>query len=255
MHKHAWALVILQVSAHAALLSAWYWASWYHLFLIFVGYFAFGCLGASIGYHRLFSHRSFSSAPWFETLCLHMGNMAGLGSSICWTAIHRAHHRYTDQNPQDPHSPHHHKWYKVLWLGMFEQVQLRYVKDLMRDRHHLWWHKNYFLIHLLLGILGLLISPAIYASLILIPQAMSWSIGGALNYANHCWGYRNHNTADSSTNNWLFAMAYWGEGWHNNHHANPKKWYFGERWWEIDVSGVLIAHLRKDIDKTGVANH
>jgi fatty-acid desaturase len=76
----------------------------------------------------------------------------------------------------------------------------------------------------------------------LAPMAITWSMGGALNWVNHKWGYRNHHTDDHSTNHWLFGLLYWGEGWHNNHHANPKKWNFGERWWEID-SGAWVIKL------------
>jgi stearoyl-CoA desaturase (delta-9 desaturase) len=247
MIDHRVGLLCLQIVAHVGLISMLFWATWPYWLLTVIGYFFMSCIGASVGYHRLFSHRSFEPPKWFENVCVHAGNLAGMGSSLSWVATHRAHHHHTDKSDQDPHSPHHHKWYEVLWLGMFEPVHVRYVKDLLRDARHLWWHKNYFWVHITVAATGMVISPALYASLILAPQALSWTVGGALNYANHMWGYRNHSTTDNSTNNWIFAVVYWGEGWHNNHHANPKKWNFGERWWEIDVSGCIIRLVQKKL--------
>lgn len=239
-HKHAWALLGLQVIAHVALISMWFWAAWYHVILMMVGYFVFSCIGASVGYHRLFGHRSFHAPKWFEHLCVHSGNLAGIGSSLSWVATHRAHHHHTDKSDQDPHSPHHHAWYKVLWFSMFEPVHVRYMKDLLRAPVHVWWHQNYFWVHLAVAILGILISPTLYVSLILAPQALTWSMGSALNYVNHVWGDQPHTTTDRSTNHWFFGWLYWGEGWHNNHHADPKRYQFGQQSGQIDVGAKII---------------
>ena len=240
INKHSAALFLMQVVAHGVLLSMLFWASWSYWLLTGLGYFLFSCIGTSIGYHRLFGHRSFESPPWFELLCLCLGNLALVGSSISWTATHRAHHRYSDQTSLDPHSPHHHKWYDVIFLAMFQPVNVIYAKDLLRRPSHAWWHKWYFQVHLVLWIVGLLLFPTWFCALIIAPQALTWTMGATLNWFNHKWGYRSHNTADHSTNNWFYAIFYWGEGWHNNHHANPKKFSFGERWWEIDVAGAVI---------------
>lgn len=244
--NHAWALLVLQVVAHVALISMLFWAPWYCWLITFVGYFVFSCVGASVAYHRLFGHRSFQAPVWFENMCVHVGNMSGLGSSISWVAIHRAHHRHTDQNNQDPHSPHHHAWYRVIWFSMFEPAHVKYVKDLVRNPVHLWWHNNYFWVHITVGVVGMIVAPAVYTSLILAPQALSWSMGGALNYVNHVWGDQPHTTTDRSTNHWFFGILYWGEGWHNNHHADPKRYQFGQQWWQWDMGAKIIDWVKKD---------
>lgn len=234
-----------QFVAHAVLLSMFFWASWYSWLFTLLGYFCFACLGTGIGYHRLFAHRSFYPSAWFERMCLALGNMALVGSSISWTASHRAHHHHSDQSPADTHSPHHHPWYRVILLAMFQPVSMRYVKDLARTHAHVWWHKNYFLVHGAVWGLGLLLAPQFTAAVVIAPQALTWIMGASLNWANHKWGYRNHNTCDHSTNNWFYALVFWGEGWHNNHHHDPKKSYFGERWWELDVGGWIIKKIIK----------
>ena len=240
MIDHRVGLLCLQIVAHVGLISMLFWSTWPYWLLTVMGYFVFSCIGVSIGYHRLFTHRSFESPVWFEKLCVCLGNMSAIGSSMSWVAAHRAHHHYADKSNQDPHSPHHHAWYKVIWFSMFETVHVRYVKDLLRAPMHVWWHKNYFWVHGAVAILGMIISPAIYVSLILAPQALTWSMGSALNYVNHVWGDQPHTTTDRSTNHWFFGWFFWGEGWHNNHHADPKSYQFGQKPVQIDVGAKII---------------
>jgi len=74
-----------------------------------------------------------------------------------------------------------------------------------------------------------------------------------VNSATHVWGYRTHETRDSSTNLWWVALLTYGEGWHNNHHAFQTSARHGNRWWEIDMtywgiklmSWVGLAHSLK----------
>ena len=77
----------------------------------------------------------------------------------------------------------------------------------------------------------------------LVPAAILWNAGSFINTLSHMFGYRNHETKDSSTNLFLLGILMWGEGWHNNHHASPASHYFGEQWWEIDLGGFLIERL------------
>jgi stearoyl-CoA desaturase (delta-9 desaturase) len=242
---HVFGLIVLQTVAHLGFFSMLFWAAWWHWLIVVLVYFLMGSVGASVVLHRLLSHRSFVPQRWFVPVGVACANLAGIGSSIAWTAVHRAHHHHTDQNSSDPHSPHHHSWQHVVWLGMTAPVQIRYVKDLLREPLHVWWHKWYFVVHVFCAGVLLLVSWKLLMCAYLAPMAITWSMGGALNWVNHKWGYRNHIIYDHSTNNWIFALLYWGEGWHNNHHASPKKWNFGEQWWEIDISGMIIKLLKK----------
>lgn len=240
MIDHRVGLLCLQIAAHVGLISMLFWSTWPYWLCTVLGYFVFSCVGTSIGYHRLFGHRSFDSPKWFENLCLHSGNLALVGSSISWVASHRAHHRFSDQDAQDTHSPHHHAWFKVIWLAMFQPVHVKYVKDLLRSKPHVLWHKWYIEIHICLWIVGLLLMPQITCALLIAPQALTWSMGATLNWVNHMWGYRAYDTSDHSKNNWFYGIFYWGEGWHNNHHANPKSYKIGQQWWEVDVGARII---------------
>src|SRR3982751_5800132 len=61
-------------------------------------------MGVTIGYHRLLSHRSFKCPKFVEYFWVLGGYLAFEGSPIWWATIHRAHHRYTDEQ-EDPHAP------------------------------------------------------------------------------------------------------------------------------------------------------
>ena len=76
---------------------------WLNLLLLTVFYFVIAH-GVTIGFHRLFTHRSFEACrPLKVTLAL-LGSMSFQGSVIGWVADHRRHHRFADR-PGDPHSP------------------------------------------------------------------------------------------------------------------------------------------------------
>ena len=73
------------------------------LFVFAIMYVATG-LGITVGFHRLFTHRSFKTGPGVRRLFAILGSMAVEGPVIAWVADHRKHHAFSDQ-PGDPHSP------------------------------------------------------------------------------------------------------------------------------------------------------
>src|SRR3954465_9268967 len=76
------------------------------LAILAVMYVAVG-FGVTIGFHRLFTHRSFEAKPWLRGLLAVLGSMSVQGAVIHWVADHRKHHTFTDEEG-DPHSPHTH---------------------------------------------------------------------------------------------------------------------------------------------------
>jgi stearoyl-CoA desaturase (delta-9 desaturase) len=63
-------------------------------------------VGITVGFHRLFVHRSFETCTWVKFILAALGSMAVVGSLLNWVAQHRRHHQQSD-TPDDPHSPHH----------------------------------------------------------------------------------------------------------------------------------------------------
>ena len=64
-------------------------------------------LGITIGYHRLFTHRSFKTSRPVAAVLAALGSMAVEGPMLQWVATHRRHHQHSDDEA-DPHSPHTH---------------------------------------------------------------------------------------------------------------------------------------------------
>ena len=67
------------------------------------GLFAFGLLywvtviGVTLGLHRLVAHRSFVVPSWLEKILVLMGVLACQSGPIEWVALHRHHHKFSDQ--------------------------------------------------------------------------------------------------------------------------------------------------------------
>src|SRR3954452_12140387 len=83
------------------------WSSvlgWSDLIVFAIMYVATG-LGITVGFHRLFTHRSFKTGKAVRAVLAALGSMAIEGPVISWVADHRKHHAFSDQ-PGDPHSPH-----------------------------------------------------------------------------------------------------------------------------------------------------
>jgi stearoyl-CoA desaturase (delta-9 desaturase) len=231
-----------------------------HLAIMLVGY-VLTALGITVGYHRLFTHRSFETPAFVRATFAVLGSMAVQGSLFTWVATHRRHHQVSDDHG-DPHSPHGHGggllgvlgglWHAhVGWLFRGDAIDLdRYVGDLRRDRTLVVISKL-FPVWVLMGLL----LPALAGGLL----TMSW--GGALlgfvwgglarvflvhhvtwsiNSVCHIWGGRPFRTGDHSRNNLLFGVVGMGEGWHNNHHAFPTSARHGLHWWQVDFSYYLI---------------
>ena len=240
--------------------------NWVYLGLL-VGMYLLTGFGITIGYHRLFTHRSFKTPRWFAAVLAVMGSMAVEGSVLHWVAVHRKHHQHSDDH-DDPHSPHacggglvgtlKGMWHAHIgWsLGKKKGENLaHYVYDLRKDKV-LVWISNLFPVWVLVGFLlpaalgGLLTMSWMGVLLgflwgglvrVLLVHHATWSI----NSVCHLWGSRPYKSNDESRNNPVFGILALGEGWHNNHHAFPTSARHGLAWWQIDLSYLLILGMSK----------
>lgn len=108
---------------------------------LLLGMYVLSGLGITVGFHRLFVHRSFETYLWAKIILSVLGSMAAQGPLFQWVGTHRRHHRYSDTS-DDPHSPHHHGegvsgvlkgfWHSHIgWFLEKDPPDLdRYVKDL-----------------------------------------------------------------------------------------------------------------------------
>jgi len=65
-----------------------------------------------------------------------------------------------------------------------------------------------------------------------------------VNGLGHWWGYRNYESADTSTNLTPWGVWIGGEELHNNHHAFPSSARFAMRRWEFDIGWGAIRVLQ-----------
>ena len=101
------AIVVPLLGVVAAPFFVWGWGfGWTDLGLL-LGMYVLTALGITVGFHRLFVHRSFETYTWVKFLWAVLGSMAVQGSLFQWVAMHRRHHQHSDTR-EDPHTPHHH---------------------------------------------------------------------------------------------------------------------------------------------------
>jgi stearoyl-CoA desaturase (delta-9 desaturase) len=237
--------------------------------VLLVSTYVITCLGVTLGYHRMFTHRAFESSRAFRAVIAVLGSMAVEGSVITWVADHRKHHAFTDQDG-DPHSPHLSGdgfWggVKGLWhahIGwLFETVgtadKQRFAGDLVKDRalrvvdklFGLWVVLSFAIPFALGWIIGGGLGAALTALLwggfvrVLLLHHVTWSI----NSICHFFGRKRFDIEDESRNVFWLAPLSMGESWHHNHHAFPTSAFHGLRWWErlADPTGLVIALFEK----------
>jgi stearoyl-CoA desaturase (Delta-9 desaturase) len=257
-------------------LVAWQlWAvalGWSDLVVFAVMYVSTG-LGITVGFHRLFTHRSFKTTPAVRGVFAALGSIAIEGPVISWVADHRKHHAFSDRfgDPHSPHVEHGHGWGGALrglahahvgWLFIHTHRgrKDRYAPDLMRDpvvawvdRTFIFWAIGGFLIA---GALGFLIgglswqaglTGILWGGLvrILVLHHATYSI----NSLCHFFGRRPFETGDESRNVAWLAPITLGEAWHNAHHAFPTSARHGVDRGQLDISAGVISLL----EKTGLA--
>lgn len=221
-------------------------------------------LGVTVGYHRLFTHRTFKAARSVEIVLAVLGSMAGQGGVVSWVALHRRHHECSDREG-DPHSPnlsgggvsgrlrglaHSH----FLWMRRHEYPNIaHYAPDLIKNRglvrvarHYYYWVAVGFLAPALIdGVVSMSWAGALSGLLwgglvrIFILEHIVWAINSFL----HMFGTRPYASRENSRNGGIFALVTLGESWHNNHHAFPESPSFGLNWYRLDPGYWLIRLL------------
>jgi stearoyl-CoA desaturase (delta-9 desaturase) len=240
---------------------------WQDLLVMAITYLLCG-LGITVGFHRLFTHRSFKTTRPLRALFAVLGSAAIEGPVIEWCATHRKHHRFSDQ-PGDPHSPHvgHGHGFTGALRGLahahvgwiFRGIDIadpdRYAKDLLADPVVRFVDRT-FLLWVLVGLafpfgLGVALTGTVVGGL----TGLLW--GGAvrifclhhatysINSLCHFFGRDPFRTDDHSRNLAWLALPTLGEAWHNNHHAFPTSARHGLGRWQPDPSAWVIGGLER----------
>jgi stearoyl-CoA desaturase (Delta-9 desaturase) len=230
--------------------------------------YVFTGLGVTVGFHRLFAHRSFETTRPVRALLAVFGSMSVQGPIINWVSDHRKHHVFTDEEG-DPHSPHLVSgsglraalaglWHAhVGWLfeGSGRGEPERYARDLLADpvisfidRAFVAWVAAGLALPFAIGyaLSGTLEGGAImllWAGLVRI--FLLHHVTFAINSLCHFTGRTRFATEDESRNVFWLAPLSFGESWHNNHHAFPISAFHGLRARELDPGGLVIRTLER----------
>ena len=227
---------------HIGAIAALFFFSWSALAAAAVLWVIGQNVGIGMSYHRLLTHRGYTTPRWVEYALAICGTLALQGGPLYWVAVHRLHHQLTDR-PGDPHSPRDGKWWSH--MGWILQGTLRnrttllnrYAPDLARNSFYVWLSRYHWVPATVVGF-GLYFLggwPWVLWG-IFLRVTLGLHVTWLVNSATHMWGSRRFETRDDSRNNWWVALLTGGEGWHNNHHAHPVSASHGMAWYEVDVN-------------------
>jgi fatty-acid desaturase len=206
----------------------------------------FFCIGLSICLHKLASHRSFEPKnALIKYVLLWFGTVVTMGSTINFAAGHRQHHKHAD-TAEDPYYLQGSLWHKIklffYWFPTYK-INPMIIKDLLRDKDHVWFNDNYWKILLPYPIILMAIDPIYVGYFYALPVTYVLLGMGYVTVVAHLkLGDRPFNTNDNSWDSKLFAVLLAGEGYHNSHHNDSRKNVLGR----YDNAGKLIELIKKD---------
>jgi stearoyl-CoA desaturase (delta-9 desaturase) len=244
------------------------WGGWLHWsdVVIAAGMYWFTGHGITVGFHRLFTHKSFKPNRFTKITLAVAGSMAIQGPIVRWVADHRKHHKFSDRDG-DPHSPWKYGndlgalwkgfWHAhMMWLFDSEQtIQQKYAPDLLKDKDLVRISRNFWFFVIisvaLPAVLGGLVTWSWQGAVTaffwgsLVRVALLHHVTWSINSICHTIGDRPFVSRDKSANVWWLAIPSMGESWHNLHHADPTCARHGVQRGQLDTSARLIWLLEK----------
>lgn len=216
-----------------------------------------GYAGMSItmGYHRMWSHRTFDAHPVIRFILALGGALAVQTSAIHWSSDHRVHHHHVDDNDKDPYSAKRGFWFSHMGWMLREYQPDSYndygnVKDLQKDPIAAWQHKHYWTLAWVTNVgftaILALIHGDFWGTMLLVGVArltLSQHFTFFINSLAHMYGRRPYSVDNTARDNGWIALITYGEGYHNFHHRFASDYRNGIRWWQFDPTKWVIKGL------------
>ena len=211
-------------------------------------------LGITAGYHRLFSHRSYTGTWPVRLLFLLLGGASLQESAVKWSWDHRRHHRFVDRDG-DPYNISRGFWHAhFLWM-FHKRVRdpgEQWPQDLWRDPLVRWQHRVYLPSVALVGfVMPTLIAASwgdAWGGLILagvLRTVINHHLTFAINSICHRFGSQPYSVRHSARDSAVTAWFTYGEGYHNFHHEFASDYRNGIAAHQYDPSKWLIFSLAK----------
>jgi len=250
--KWRWNTMFFVGAFHILGIVALFNLSWENVLAAFICWWVAASWGVGIGFHRLLTHRGFTTPRWMMRFLATCGTLGVQSGPITWVTTHRIHHAFTDTD-KDPHSPRDGTyWSHIGWIFRgtaqthSQATTQRYSPDLVKDGYLRFIDDYYYVTTIILaGILFAIGGWTMVFTAIFLRVTISWHFTWLVNSATHLWGSRRFETRDDSRNNGIVAALTFGEGWHNNHHAYPRSARHGLTWKEFDSNWYQVQLLEK----------
>lgn len=216
-------------------------------------------LGVTVGYHRLFSHKTFQASPVVKLFCLLFGGAAFEGAAREWCSAHRKHHQFVDTE-KDPYNIKKGFWHAHMFWAMIksDQSDESNIKDLKRDPLILFQDRHYVILAIGVGFLF----PTALALLWGDPWG-GFFIAGFLrivvnhhltfliNSYCHYFGKQTYSDKHTARDSPFISLFTYGEGYHSFHHTFESDYRNGVRFYHWDPSKWTIRML----EWLGLASH
>ncbi len=210
-------------------------------------------LSITMGYHRLFSHKSYEAHPILQGFLLFISAGAFQGSCLKWSSDHRIHHRFEDTD-KDPYSINKGFWHAHMgWMMKNESISIPiHAPDLERNKLVMLQHNYYYTWAIFVGyvlplavgyllgnaILGLVIAGGLR---IFLTQQSTFLV----NSLSHTMGKTPYSTEKTAKDSLIVTILTHGEGYHNFHHKFQFDYRNGIRWYHWDPTkwSIQMAYL------------
>ena len=127
-----------------------------YAWIVFLLLMAFCGMSITAGYHRLWSHKTYTAHTILRVIYAIGGACALQNDVLNWASDHRRHHQYVDNNDRDPYSAGRGFWFSHIgWILRDYQSSAQdfsNVKDLQQDPVVMWQHKHYLALVLISNI-------------------------------------------------------------------------------------------------------
>jgi stearoyl-CoA desaturase (delta-9 desaturase) len=182
--------------------------------------------------HRYYGHRSFEMSKYKKTILTCLTHTMIIGSILGWSGHHRWHHKHSDTE-HDIHSPTINGIKHILFGVWDVNIPRSMIKDLLKDKTLVTWHKWYFKWHLFVITLLFLIDPYILVFVYAIPNILCLLSGYVIAIVPHITG--------DVKNSILTEILTFGEGGHKNHHDDSSNYRFSK----YDITAFAIEKVLK----------
>ncbi len=210
-------------------------------------------LSVTLYLHRSQAHRGVDFHPLIAHFFRFWAWLTTAMVTKQWVAVHRKHHARVE-TADDPHSPMVFGIKRVFWQGV-ELYRVAANDKAIEEKYGRGTPDDWIERHLYARFpdagptLLALLSVALFGfwGLAIWAIQMLWIpfwAAGFVNGLGHYWGYRNFESADTSTNLSPWGLWIGGEELHNNHHAFPSSAKFALRKFEVDIGWVVIRCLQ-----------